>query len=89
VIFLGREGCSAAHRPDAAHGSCGGAVHPYPVGVAGRPQVFDQGLTGLVLQLLQGGRGDADGQGYSCGEGCAYGLGLQVTGTFSQSADLA
>jgi hypothetical protein len=38
----------------------------------GRPQVRDQGLAGLVLQLLQSRGGDADGQGYSCGEGCAY-----------------
>jgi hypothetical protein len=51
--------------------------------------MLNQGITGLVLQLLQRRRGDADGQGHSCGEGCAYGLGLQVAGTFSQNADLA
>ena len=49
--------------------------------------MVDQGLASLVLQLLQGGRGDADGQGHSCGEGCAYGLGLQVAGAFSQNAE--
>ena len=53
----------------------------------GRAQVLDQGLAGLVLQLLKCGRGDADGQGHSCGEGCAYGLGLQVAGAFSQNAE--
>jgi hypothetical protein len=53
----------------------------------GWPQVLDQGITGLVLQLLERRRGDADGQGYSCGEGCAYGLGFQVAGAFSQNAE--
>jgi hypothetical protein len=27
------------------------------------------------------------GKGHSCGEGCAYGLGLQVAGAFSQNAE--
>jgi hypothetical protein len=49
----------------------------------GWAHVCDQGLTGLVLQLLKGRGGDADGQGYSCGEGCAYGLGFQVARAFS------
>jgi hypothetical protein len=40
-----------------------------------RPQVFDQGIAGFVLQLLEGGRGDVDGQG--------FGLGFQVSGTLS------
>jgi hypothetical protein len=53
----------------------------------GWPQVLDQGLAGLVLQLLERRRGDADGQGHSCGEGCAYGLGFQVAGAFSLQAE--
>jgi hypothetical protein len=53
----------------------------------GWPQVLDQGITGLVLQLLERRRGDADGQGHSCGEGCAYGLGFQVAGAFNQNAE--
>jgi hypothetical protein len=35
----------------------------------GWAQVCDQGLAGLVLQLLKGGSTDVDRQGYSCGEG--------------------
>jgi hypothetical protein len=59
----------------------------------GRDLSWQRGLlcgppAGCCTRQLRG-RGDADGQGYSCGEGCAYGQGLQVTGTFSQSADLA
>jgi hypothetical protein len=36
----------------------------------GRPQVLDQGLAGLVLQLLEGRSTDVDRQG--------FGLGFQV-----------
>jgi hypothetical protein len=49
--------------------------------------VLDQGLTGLVLQLLKGGSTDVDRQGYSCGEGCAYGPGFQMAGAFSLQAE--
>ena len=77
----------AAHRPDAAHGSTGATAHARPNRAMGWPQMVDQGLAGLVMQFLKGGRGDADGQGHSCGEGCAYGLGLQVGGAFSQNAE--
>jgi hypothetical protein len=52
-----------------------------------RTEVFDQGLTGFVLQLLESRGCDADRQSYSCGEGCAYGLGFQVAGAFSQNAE--
>jgi hypothetical protein len=48
-----------------------------------RTEVFDQGLTGFVLKLLESRSCDADRQGHSCGEGCAYGLGFQVAGAFS------
>jgi hypothetical protein len=41
----------------------------------GWPQVLNQGLSGLVLKLLESRGGDADGQG--------FGLGLQVAGAFS------
>jgi hypothetical protein len=41
--------------------------------------MFDQGLTGLVLQLLERRGGDADGQG--------VGLGFQVAGAFSHNAE--
>jgi hypothetical protein len=53
----------------------------------GWAHVRDQGLAGLVLKLLKSRGGDADGQGYSCGEGCAYGLGFQVAGAFSLQAE--
>jgi hypothetical protein len=52
-----------------------------------RTEVFDQGLTGFVLKLLESRGCDADRQGHSCGEGCAYGLGFQVAGAFSQNAE--
>ncbi len=45
----------------------------------GPAQVLDQGLTGLVLQLLEGGSADVDRQG--------FGLGFQVAGAFSQNAE--
>jgi len=44
-----------------------------------RSQVLDQSLTGLVLQLLEGGSADVDRQ--------AFGLSLQVAGAFSQNAE--
>jgi hypothetical protein len=53
----------------------------------GWAHVCDQGLTGLVLQLLKGGSTDVDRQGYSCGEGCAYGPGFQMAGAFSLQAE--
>jgi len=45
----------------------------------GWPHVRDQGLAGLVLQLLKRRGGDADGQG--------LGLGFQVAGAFSLQAE--
>ena len=45
----------------------------------GRPHVLNQGLTGLVLQLLKSRSGDVDGQG--------LGLGFQMAGAFSQNAE--
>ena len=45
----------------------------------GWPHLFDQGLTGLVLQLLQRRGSDADGQGFC--------LGFEVAGAFSQNAE--
>ena len=45
----------------------------------GRPQMVDQGLSGLVLQLLKSWCGKADGQG--------FGLGFQVAGTLSLQAE--
>jgi hypothetical protein len=45
----------------------------------GRPQVLDQGLASLVLQLLEGGRTDVDRQG--------VGLGFQVSGAFRQNVE--
>jgi hypothetical protein len=80
------EGCRMAHRPDAADGSTGAAAHAHTHRAMGWPHVRDQGLAGLVLQLLQGGSTDADRQGYSCGEGCAYGPGFQMAGAFSTSS---
>jgi hypothetical protein len=53
----------------------------------GWAHVRDQGLAGLVLQLLEGGSTDVDRQGYSCGEGCAYGPGFQMAGAFSLQAE--
>jgi hypothetical protein len=44
-----------------------------------RTEVFDQGLTGFVLKLLESRGCDADGQG--------FGLGFQVAGAFSQYAE--
>jgi hypothetical protein len=49
----------------------------------GRTEVLNQGLTGFVLQLLKSWRGDADGEGHSCGEDCACGLGFQAAGALS------
>jgi hypothetical protein len=49
--------------------------------------VLDQGLAGLVLQLLEGRSTDVDRQGYSCGEGCAYGPGFQMAGAFNLQAE--
>jgi hypothetical protein len=45
----------------------------------GGSQVCDQGLTGLVLQLLKGGSTDFDRQG--------FGLSFQVAGAFSHNAE--
>jgi hypothetical protein len=45
----------------------------------GRAQVLDQGLTGLVLQLIKGGSRDADGQG--------FGLGSQLARAFAYNAE--
>ena len=45
----------------------------------GRAGVLDQGLAGLVLQVLEGWSGDADGK--------AFGLGFQVAGAFSKDAE--
>jgi hypothetical protein len=53
----------------------------------GWAHVRDQGLAGLMLQLLKGGSSDVDRQGYSCGEGCAYGPGFQMAGAFSLQAE--
>jgi hypothetical protein len=53
----------------------------------GWAHVRDQGLAGLMLQLLKGGSTDLDRQGYSCGEGCAYGPGFQMAGAFSLQAE--
>ena len=73
------ESCWASHRPDAADGSTGAAAHAHPNCAVGWPQVLDQGLTGLVLQLLQRRGSDADGQ--------RLGLGFQVAWAFSQNAE--
>ena len=54
------------------------AMHPHAVGAMGRAQVFNQGLTGFMLQLLKGGSADADRE--------AFGLGFQVAGTFRDHA---
>ena len=78
---------AASHRPDAVDGSTGAAAHAHPNRAVGLPQVLDQGLAGLVLQLLKSGCADANGQGHSCGEGCAYGLGFQVTGALNLKAE--
>lgn len=45
----------------------------------GRAEVVDQRLTGLMLQLLQGGSRDAEGQG--------FGLGVQLTRAFAYNAE--
>jgi hypothetical protein len=55
------------------------AQDPHPVGAVDRPEMFDQGLPGLVLQLLQGGSGDVEGRG--------IGPGFQVAGAFSHKAE--
>jgi hypothetical protein len=54
-------------------------MHAHPIGAVGRPQVFDQGFSGLVLQLFQGWSADLDRQ--------PFGLGFQVAGPFSQNAE--
>ena len=45
----------------------------------GLAQVLDQGLPGLVLQLLEGGSADLDRQ--------AFGLGFQLASAVSQNAE--
>jgi hypothetical protein len=55
------------------------AQDPHPVGAVDRPEMFDQGLPGLVLQLLQGGSGDMESRD--------IGPGFQVAGAFSHKAE--
>jgi hypothetical protein len=55
------------------------AQDPHPVGAVDRPEMFDQSLPGLVLQLLQGGSGDLQGRD--------IGLGFQVAGAFNHKAE--
>lgn len=69
----------APDRPDGAQRLNLEPPHQHPISAMGPVQVLDQGLTGLVLQLLQGGSADEDGQG--------FGLGIQVAGAFSQNAE--
>ena len=54
-------------------------AYPHPNGAVRRSHGLDQGLTGLMLQLLEGGSRDADGQG--------FGLGLQLARTFAYDAE--
>jgi hypothetical protein len=54
----------------------------------GRPHVLNQSLTGLVLQLLEGGRADVDGQGFGPGFQVAWTLSLQAEQDLSHAGYL-
>ena len=64
---------------DATHPLGLTAQDPHPVGAVGRPEMLNQGLPGLVLQLLQGGSGDL--QGWDIGPG------FQVAEAFNHKAE--
>ncbi len=55
------------------------APDPHPVGTVGRPVVLDQGLAGLVVQLLQSWSRDAEGK--------TLGLSLQVAEALVEDAE--
>ena len=55
------------------------AQDPHPVGAVDRPEMLDQDLPGLVLQLLQGGSGDMESRD--------IGSGFQVAGAFNHKAE--